>query len=371
MKISYFQSVRSQQAQTLTLKQFLALTRCREVEEAAARVANGDKDAKRLLPVVTWQSYFEPGTRRSNAAARPSGLFMLDFDHISQMGIEGCASPFQLYERLLPLMPPDTLAVAHMTPSQDGLRLVFRISPRIPRPVDIAELQRGMCARLKMEGRYDAACKDMARCSFLPPYSYFYFLDQSIFEESWDSEDNNNQTTKNEDNGQCDNSAAHPAAGGDSGMGPADSPAAENVGEGLTEAAAEPAFRGIPYSKIVAELVAAMGGEPAEGERNTTLYRLLRKLRYICDFKAELLFRVAPRFGLSDDEVRSVCESAVKGGRGEKIPYDLWQLCAQLGAELEADEAANGDEAADDGAAAPAADGMPPLDEKAAERPVI
>ncbi|MBO4551125.1 MAG: hypothetical protein J5733_10375, partial [Bacteroidaceae bacterium] len=46
-------------------------------------------------------------------------------------------------------------------------------------------------------------------------------------------------------------------------------------------------YNGIPYAVIVNAMLSAFGfkdGHVPEGARNTTLYRLARQLRYICDF---------------------------------------------------------------------------------------
>ena len=71
-------------------------------------------------------------------------------------------------------------------------------------------------------------------------------------------------------------------------------------------------FKGIPYADIIAEWWKQQGGEPAEGERNTSLHRLAVHLRTICDNRAELLLQIMPRFGLSEQEMVSIINSATK-----------------------------------------------------------
>ncbi|MBQ8938209.1 MAG: DUF3987 domain-containing protein, partial [Bacteroidaceae bacterium] len=63
---------------------------------------------------------------------------------------------------------------------------------------------------------------------------------------------------------------------------------------------------------IVAEWWRRTGGEPVEGERNVRLYQLAANLRAICDNSVELLLRVVPRLGLTEQEVRGIVESACK-----------------------------------------------------------
>ncbi len=85
-------------------------------------------------------------------------------------------------------------------------------------------------------------------------------------------------------------------------------------------------YDGIPYSLIVESLLAAWGfrdGKVPEGARNSTLYKLTRQMRYICDFNARRLMSVLPWFGLGKDEVKSTVESAVNSTRGQDFPPEL------------------------------------------------
>ena len=66
------------------------------------------------------------------------------------------------------------IVLAHVTPSTEGLRLLFVI-PRAGMAPD--EAQRWMSARLG-DAAYDGAVKDLARCSFLVPREYVLYLDE-------------------------------------------------------------------------------------------------------------------------------------------------------------------------------------------------
>ena len=74
----------------------------------------------------------------------------------------------------------------------------------------------------------------------------------------------------------------------------------------------EASFKGIPYSSIISEWWRRNGGVPAEGERNVKLHKLAVNLRAICDNKRDVLMAVMPRFGLSEQELRSIVDSACK-----------------------------------------------------------
>ena len=85
-------------------------------------------------------------------------------------------------------------------------------------------------------------------------------------------------------------------------------------------------YNGIPYAVIVNSLLASFGfkdGEVPVGARNTTLYRLARQLRYICDFNPAYIKEVTPNFGLSEEEVSQTIGSAVSSARATDFPYEL------------------------------------------------
>ena len=87
-------------------------------------------------------------------------------------------------------------------------------------------------------------------------------------------------------------------------------------------------YNGIPYSVIVNALLSMFGfqeGYVPEGARNTTLYRLARQLRYICDFNPAYIRSVVPDWGLSEEEIAQTISSAVNSTRATDMPFELKQ----------------------------------------------
>ena len=85
-------------------------------------------------------------------------------------------------------------------------------------------------------------------------------------------------------------------------------------------------YNGIPYSVIVNSLLAIFGfrdGIVPEGARNSTLYRLSRQLRYICDFNPLYIRSVVPSWGLTEEEMNQTIHSAVSSTRMTDMPYEL------------------------------------------------
>ena len=268
---------------------------CAEIEDALEAVRRGEmsKDdfetlkaaRKKMLPVITPHATFKNG-RRLNADAVPSGLSMYDVDHIND--------PRAYYDTKVRGREAELgIVLAHVTPSTEGLRLLFVI-PRAGMAPD--EAQRWMSARLG-DATYDGAVKDLARCSFLVPREYVLYLDEEkLFNEELrikneESLGNEELRMKNEE---------WPADGENSSFG----------GEADILHSSLPKFKGVPYSQIIQQWFKLAGGEPVPGERNDKLHRLASHLRYIADNDEALLLQVMPRYGLSEEEMRGLIHSA-------------------------------------------------------------
>ena len=256
---------------------------CTEIEDALEAVRRGEmsKDdfetlkaaRKKMLPVITPHATFRSG-RRTNAEAVASGLSMYDVDHIPD--------PRGYYDEKVRGREAELgIVLAHVTPSTEGLRLLFVI-PRAGMAPD--EAQRWMSARLG-DAAYDGAVKDLARCSFLVPREYVLYLDEErLF-------GNEELRIKNEE---------WPADGENSSFG----------GEANILHSSLPKFKGIPYSQIIQQWFKLAGGEPVQGERNDKLHRLASHLRYIADNDEALMLQVMPRYGLSEEEMKGLIHSA-------------------------------------------------------------
>ena len=138
----------------------------------------------------------------------------------------------------------------------------------------------------------DKAVKDVSRCIYMVPESYTKYISEKLYRPPLTPPvEGENRTLEN-----GVNSGSSPKQGRSGG-----------VSEGL-----ERLFKGISYSSIISEWWHCSGGEPAEGERNVKLHKLAVNLRAICDNKKEVLMAVMPRFGLSEQELKSIVDSACK-----------------------------------------------------------
>lgn len=148
---------------------------CAEIADALEQVKRGElsredfetlkRDRKKELPVLTPHATFQDGVR-TNKTAVPSGLSMYDIDHIND--------PRGYFDAMVRDRCGELgIAMAHITPSGEGLRLIFEM----PEGMDLAEAQKWMSEQLG-DSDYDGSVKDYARCSFLVPRAYLLYIDE-------------------------------------------------------------------------------------------------------------------------------------------------------------------------------------------------
>lgn len=147
---------------------------CAEIKDAKEQVLRGEmsrgdfetfkRDHKIELPAFLFQANFSDG-KRHNASAVPSGLSMFDIDHIS-------APEVYFKEHIASRIKELNIVLAHITPSTEGLRLVFVLQDG-ETPQDG---QQRLAKSLALE-KYDESVKDLARCSFAVPRDYILYID--------------------------------------------------------------------------------------------------------------------------------------------------------------------------------------------------
>ena len=140
-----------------------ALEKCRRGEIAKEDYETLKGALKKKLPILTFHATFKNG-RRKNEDALPSGLSIYDLDHIE--------NPRGRWLEIEPRKEELGIVLAHITPSTEGLRLVFVM----PQGMNLAEAQAWMAQQLG-DTQYDACVKDYARSSFLVPREYVLWMD--------------------------------------------------------------------------------------------------------------------------------------------------------------------------------------------------
>ena len=377
MAFGISQSVRSREVQVCTPELFHQATKssrvkdvCAQIEDALERKRRGeigqeDYDTmktrlKSQLPILTPHATFRNG-RRLNADAIPSGLSIYDKDHI--------ADPrgwWKAKSEELRVKNPQVLArilLVHVTPSLEGLRLVFVM----PEGMNLAEAQKWMSQQLGDE-EYDVCVKDLARPSFIVPEDYILFIDEArLFAEvetPSDADDaaphanthentnhntnenpnENENKTEKEHRPESDNSPAALPAGTaaeyaqSANHDRADDHHLGNHGVDQNHGGEEKRqdfaqeYDGIPYEAITSKLVELLGGEPQHGSRNSFIFTLSCYLRYLCDDNATWIKQVIPTFGEEKKRAFTTVDSACQRKQSHRMPMIVRKaisLCQQ------------------------------------------
>ena len=280
--------------------QFWALVRAEKWNENIDKYREtGDAALKRKLPAFIFQATFDEttskagkaGAWRKQAATQLTGLVVMDIDHVEK--------PCEVFDNVIMKEcknDKNGILLVYITPSGKGLKIVFKAR------LDWGNLIDNQHAMAKVLGvEVDESCKDASRMSFICKKSDILYLNKELFtyENKEFAErytalyrDGHSQATREED------LATTGRAGRDKGQGPV--------------TVTEKSFKGVAYSDIIDEWWRQNGGVPQEGERNVKLYQLAVSLRAICDNNRQLLMEIMPRLGLSEEEVRSIVESACK-----------------------------------------------------------
>lgn len=189
MNFSYVTGVTSKQARVVDRQIFYGLIQSPTVRQLVQAYREGDTKAKGKLPAFLFHATFE-GEQRGDQYAHPSGLYMLDFDHLSE-------PPSLVWEQMMTVMSevhPSLssyeclvalgIMMVHVTPSGQGLRVVAKMKEGHPDFTTISQWQAWLYSKLTRVGDLlplDKCVKDFSRLSFVVPHEDFLYMDDSLF----------------------------------------------------------------------------------------------------------------------------------------------------------------------------------------------
>ena len=273
---------------------------CAEIEDALEKCRNGEltkdeyetikAEMKKKLPIFTFHAVFK-NRRRKNDDAIPSGLCIYDLDHIP--------NPQAKWESMMGRAEELGIVLAHISPSLEGLRLVFVM----PAGATLSEAQAWMAQQLG-DTQYDASVKDYARCSFAVPREYVLFMDK---EALFSPHANVIQTTEGRKNLE---NTAQPKV---------DAPEILRRSAPLDDKFPS-TYENIPYEQIIEVLEEQMGGRPDIGSRNNFIFSMACHLRYICDDTPEWIAQVLPTYGEERDKFEATVRSACNRIQTKAMP---------------------------------------------------
>ena len=319
---------------------------CAEIEDALEKCRRGEitkeeyetiKSAlKKKLPILTFHAMFKNG-RRKNEDAIPSGLSIYDLDHIG--------NPRAKWAEIEARREELGILLAHISPSLEGLRLVFERPLLANGIMSLAESQAWMAQQLG-DTQYDACVKDYARCSFVVPREYVLWLDaERLFsfsspQSTQSSTESYNlvifrtesSTTRQSEAKNLGNTAQQKVDAPE--ILRRDAPLDDKNGSRLDdkdgslqnhekeensvelrvlrgENTYPSTYEGIEYTEIVQTLEEQMGGQPEHGSRNTFIFSMACHLRYVCNDDAAWIAQILPTYGEAREKwlgsIKSAC----------------------------------------------------------------
>ena len=268
---------------------------CAEIEDSLEKFHRGEltKDEyetikgelKKKLPIFTFHATFKNG-RRKNEDAVPSGLSIYDLDHIE--------NPRAKWDSIKERSKELGIVFAHISPSLEGLRLVFVM----PQGMSLGDAQAWMSSQLG-DDKYDSCVKDYARCSFVVPREYVLYKSDALFEEIKNEElkIKNEELLSNEETRPNGNSSFF-----------------------IHHSSFPDTYEDIPYETIVETLEEQMGGEPEHGSRNNFIFSMACHLRYVCNDDATWIAQVLPTYGESREKWMASIRSACNRNQTKQMP---------------------------------------------------
>ena len=379
-RICYQENITKGEPQPLTQDIWNELIHRPAVKNICAAIAALDPSAenfndrkqalkKRLPIIIPHACRFEGDGKRKSANAVPSGLAMLDLDHIDDPRDFFSTHIFPCLQRSdlpstgeadLPTTaqrPDVTICLVAVTASGHGLRI---IGERLPgESIEAAQLRIATALSIT---EYDAVTKDLARASYVVPSDYILYINtDALFSSPATCQVPTVPTAANPlphhqsslERGRELIASGVPEKSADfwGALQVVENKVVDVVDsnnpcrgrdidcrETLSPLSSTTTYRGLPYEDIVSQLLVSIGncGGAEIGERNTVYFTLASYMRYICDFNPDLLLRVLPDFGLSVQERRQVISSAIGRPRKAQIPLTLQSAIAICEREQEA-----------------------------------
>ena len=340
MKLNYYCSFESKNAKrwvpgvkalNLTRKRWQDLTQDAFTATLIKEYREGDKDAKTKLPAVCWTGYTNEGNTRKIENMSPTGLYMIDIDHISKG--ERSPEPEYAWKEISIFLKAerwgenktlfDAVRLAHITPSGDGLRLVMQCT----QPFEtLSEHMQWLNEKIEFDdfGDFDTAVKDISRISFVPQACDILYESDLL----WSDEPNFNpivndgketKSIKKHDNEQQE---------------------IPNGGNGSQEwkptrsVYTDYKYRGTLLTTIIDKYLEVYG-EPEQGEKHNFYNKMVRDFRNICDNDPLVLHDLLPRFGGDNAEeyrnTLSQCQSICRSNNNGSIPREFFMFLVKNG----------------------------------------
>lgn len=294
-------------AYTKGWRDILGISNMPVVTENVESYRNGDAEAKKNIPAICFTGHSKSGKRLASEM-EPTQFVMIDIDHCDDPR-SSFNSFFEQYEKVRG-EGDDVLALAHITPSGKGLRLVFLAISDEPtllkHMTDINEKY-----SLSTYGDFDSACKDLGRLSFCFKRDELLYCNDDVM----NMEKVANTPIKNAYANSSSSQSPAAIFSGDNSL------PVFTVDE--TQKFDSFLYRGIAISEIVKKYVEVYG-EPGSGERHNYYNEMVKNFRCICDNNKRLLLYILPDFGHTYEERWSQIVSICRVNTLSRIPKPFY-----------------------------------------------
>lgn len=297
------------------------------------RFREGDADAKAQLPAVCFVG--ECLKTRANKYMRPTQCVMLDVDHVED--------PRASYAKLLDDFKDnegrkkwffDNVLLVAITPSGHGLRIVTWAQAGIGDDGGAKEssLIRQMSYLngffgLQRFGEFDAPCKDFARISFFFDPEEILFENTQLFTEytkapvglivNMGLERGEQPLFEKTDNKENTTTSSPTVSVSD---------VNDDVPKFTDEELAEIRgydYDGTPLLRIIDQFV-EVNGKPGHMKVHNYYNNMVKNFRNIMNNDPRIVFALLPRFGHSEQECWSQCQSICRTNTLSKLPKDFY-----------------------------------------------
>ena len=297
---------------------------CAEIEDALEKFRRGEitmdeyetlkATLKKRLPIITFHATFKNG-RRKNDDAIPSGLSIYDLDHIP--------NPRAKWEEIESRKEELGILLSHISPSLEGLRLVFVM----PQGMDLAQAQAWMASQLG-DTEYDSCVKDYARCSFVVPREYVLYQSEALFSNDRGEMINDREEVVNDSGEMINDNEEKNHPEGNYHL--------SSINYHLNKEDYPLTYEDIPYENIVETLEEQMGGQPEHGSRNNFIFSMACHLRYVCNDDPDWIAQVLPTYGEAREKWMHSIRSACNRNQTKTMPRIMKRtlaICKQREAE--------------------------------------
>ena len=297
--LSYISSKEDKQLKSLSQEDLLRMMTSQEVKKLIDDYRSGDVEAKGKLPAVLFNGKFseekyenyiaackeqgiEPEkSKRKDIFMTPTGLLMLDFDHVPDP--KGLLDTIKIELEQRGLDRKAIIALAHITPSGQGLRLV--VKRVIGRTIPQEQLWWDGVAGIEC----DKSCKNLGRLSFATSWdNVLIYNPELLFTPIKNFPEDEEVRLENREA----KAIVEPV---------------EYELDPLYDAKTL-TYDNIPLGVLSKMMEIRLGGAPEEGNRHNFVLRMAAHLRWVADHDAKVMKQIIPTYNLPLCEYNRIIE---------------------------------------------------------------